>query len=71
MDKTREYAKDLEEAREIDAMEVDDVMEVDKDERPSEYLRRRCPMCFGGDWSTREKRFVSFLNVLFLVNVVL
>lgn len=47
--------------------EDDDTVEVDVEDsqanhhvRPSEYLRRRCAMCFGGDWSTKSNQLVIY-----------
>lgn len=39
--------------------------EADNQERPSEYLRSRCPLCFGGkDWKKTEDLCAHFLGFL-------
>lgn len=33
-------------------------------DRPSEYLRRRCPLCFGGEWTEVPKNEYIFPFIL-------
>ncbi len=35
-------------------------------DRPSEYLRERCPLCFGGaNWKKPDELYVMFLKIYF------
>lgn len=39
-----------------------DAETCDKRKRPSEYLRRRCPMCFGGEIHDHSDNMYVFMN---------
>lgn len=41
-----------------------DFLELDFNDRPNEYLRERCPLCFGGEnWSKPSEKYVYYLLV--------
>jgi hypothetical protein len=63
LDKIRTYAEALDKAEKTDddAMEIEGENSMNQQVQPSAYLRRRCAMCFGGDWSSPKEGSVPFL----------
>jgi hypothetical protein len=60
----RTYIKAVENTSATDVV-VDEDM-TSSQTRPSEYLRQRCAMCFGGDWSTPNDGFVFLFFKTFI-----